>query len=139
MKFWNTKIAIIKYQIIFFQRSNSTYFSLSAIFELKEKDHGSETLLRTNKIQLRNSNYFLKISVGIPYYDQFELNYSNIIFNLFEVVHLWKKKITELNVSISSTLNVRIFRTNIVLAAFFYVHAQKKSCRNDVCTKYLRV
>ncbi len=40
-------------------------------------------------------------------------------------------------VSISSTLNVQIFRTNDVLAAFTTYMLLEKSCRNDVCKKNL--
>jgi len=37
-------------------------------------------------------------------------------------------------VSISSTLNARFFRTNVILAAFFKLHVRSKSCQNDVHT-----
>jgi len=37
--------------------------------------------------------------------------------------------------SISSTLNVRIFCTNLRFGSFYNVHATRKSCQNDVRTK----
>jgi len=40
-----------------------------------------------------------------------------------------------IKVSISSTLNVQIFRTNVVSAAFLQLDVSSKSCQNDVRTK----
>jgi len=38
-------------------------------------------------------------------------------------------------VSISSTLNIQNFCTNVHFGSFYYVHVTRKSCQNDVCTK----
>jgi len=41
--------------------------------------------------------------------------------------------------SISSTLNVQIFRTNAHFSSFYYVDVTRKNCQNDVRTKNARI
>ncbi len=82
------------------------------------------------------------------YKTMLKINNSNwkFIFTKFteNVLHLKLKKcLNETwpidHVSISSTLYARIFRTNVILAAFFLVTCtlliHGKSCQNSVCTK----
>ncbi len=63
----------------------------------------------------------------------------NLINEFFvrQQLFAWPKKFGEIEhmVLISSTLNARIFRTNIILAAFFQLHEHRKTTFvRKICT-----
>jgi len=61
-----------------------------------------------------------------PFHEQTNSSQSHRISAQLQMFVLW---------SIKPTLYTRIFRTNIVLAAFLQFNVRRESCQNDVRTK----